>query len=143
MYVKTSSTTFVYGRFVWPKPKERTRYQPAPAPLPVGYEDIAIEVLREYSSAEFLGKLYARGEFFGSPAVADWSPIAPAKVSSYDWYKWFSSKQQHLYFAMEGSGYWEVINFRNESDENGPYVAVGLKYRPQSSLPKWVVSNPV
>ena len=136
MYVKTNSTTFVYGRFVWPT-RRKGQYLPPP-----GSEDIAIEVLREYSSAELLGKLYARAQVFGSPPFADWSPIAPARVSSYGWHKWFSDNEQHLYFAMEGSGYWEVVNFRNESDENGPYVAVGLKYRPQSSLPKWVHSNP-
>jgi hypothetical protein len=128
MPVKTKST-FVYGRFVWPKKST--------FPSPPGYDDFAVEILREYSSAELLGKLYARMDFLG-----EWSPLAHTKVSSYDWYKWFSDKQQHLYFAMEGSGYWEVVNFRNESDENGPYVAVGLKYRPQSSLPKWVHSNP-
>jgi len=42
---------------------------------------------------------------------------------------------------MEGSGYWEVVNFRNESDETGPYVAVALKYVPQNSVPKWVQDN--
>ena len=130
MYVKTNSTTFVYGRFAWP-----TRMKEPLPPLP-GSDDIAIEVLREYSSAEFLGKLYKRLVSFG-----EWSRIAPTQVSAYGWYKWFSDKQQHLYFAMEGSGYWEVVNFRNESDENGAYVAVGLKYRPQSSLPKWVLSS--
>jgi hypothetical protein len=141
MYVKTNST-FVYGRFVWPRKSTVPSGMGSPPPPP-GAEDIAIEVLREYSSAEFLGKLYARAQFFGSPPFGDWSPIGPAKVPSFDWYKWFLDKQQHLYFAMEGSGYWEVVNFRNESDENGPYVAVGLKYLPQSSLPKWVLSNPV
>lgn len=129
MPVKAKST-FVYGRFVWPKKST--------IPYVGSYGDFAVEILREYSSAEFLGKLYARIDSLG-----EWSPLSPSKVSIYDWYKWFSGKQEHLYFAMDGSGYWEVVNFRNESDENGPYVAVALKYRPQSSLPKWVVSNPV
>ncbi len=125
MYVKTANT-FVYGHFVWP-----TRRRQVP-PRP-GSEDIAVEILREYSSTELVGKLYERPDF------SEWEPIAPVSVLSKPWYKWFleapGSTSRHLYFAMEGSGYWEVVNFRNESDEMGPYVAVALKYVAQNSVP--------
>jgi hypothetical protein len=127
MFVKTTST-FVYGRFIWP-----ARKRPMP-PVP-GTEDIAIEILREYSSTELVGKLYERR------ASVDWVPISPARASSNGWWKWFEQAQSRLYFEMEGSGYWEVVNFRNESDDTGPYVAVALRYRPRSPLPKWVALN--
>ena len=123
MPVKTNSTTFVYGRFVRQRGRSPFHRTSVP-PLPPGSEDFAIEVLREYSSKEFLGKLYARVSYSG-----DWAPVFPIKAASYDWYKWVSEKHQPLYFAMDGSGIWEVVNFRNESDESGPYVAVALKYK--------------
>jgi hypothetical protein len=130
MSVKTANT-FVYGHFVWPGRKD----QPLPRP---GSEDIAVEILREYSSTELVGKLYERRAF----SFSEWEPIAPASASSKAWYKWLSeasgSLSRRLYFAMDGSGYWEVVNFRNESDETGPYVAVALKYVAQNSVPKWV-----
>ena len=123
MPVKTNSTTFVYGRFSRQRGRSPFHGSSVPPP-PQGSDDIAIEVLREYSSEEFLGKLYARISYSG-----DWAPIFLTKATSYDWYKWASEEHQPLYFAMEGSGRWKVVNFRNESDDSGPYIAVALKYK--------------
>jgi len=144
MYVKTANT-FVYGHFVWPGRKDQVPPRP-------GSEDVAVEILREYSSTELVGKLYERRAF----NFSEWEPIVPGSASSKAWYKLSEAPaslgpvtkavapqriRPRLYFAMEGSGYWEVVNFRNESDETGPYVAVALKYVPQNSIPKWVQIN--
>ncbi|GEM_PF-3032829 len=118
MVVKTSRT-FVYGHFNWP----HKRLEPEPPP---GRDDIAIEVLREYSANEFVGKLYHK-----LISIRDWVPINPSEGSKREWYKWFVKEKRRLVFLMEGSGAWEVQNFRTESDESGPYLAVALKYSAQ------------
>ncbi len=132
MYVK-SNRTFVYGHFTWPGKKHGGAEGPEASerlagpglePVPPGREDIAIEILREYSANEFVGKLYRRA-FSG-----DWTPMEPSSVASYEWYD-ESPKARALTFEMEGSGSWEVLHFRTESDDTGPYIAVALKYAAQ------------
>jgi hypothetical protein len=117
-YVKTNRA-FVYGNFLIGK---KTGYQPIMQPF-------AIEILREFSGTEFVGKLYIR--------VADsWLPATRTMLLNYDWYTAYErthsarlAPPQSLHFGMEGSGTWQVENFRDESDESGPYVAVALKFR--------------
>ena len=49
-------------------------------------------------------------------------------VTNYDWYREFKGRDRRVFFEMEPSGRWNVLNFRIESDERGPYVAAALKY---------------
>jgi hypothetical protein len=114
------SRPFAYGRFVAHSP---TGYGFLLPPSP---PSIAIEILREFSAAELVGKVYTKG------LAAEWVPVAPGALADYDWYKDFKEKGKgSLHFDMEPSGRWDVLNFRIESDERGPYVAVALKYDSQ------------
>jgi len=88
-------------------------------PPPPGMAPFAIEILREFSTAEFVGKLFAR--------VGDsWRPSTKYGLANYEWYGDYQ-KGERLYFDMEGSGRWQV-HFREESDDSGPYVAAALKF---------------
>ena len=109
---------FAYGRFVLRSvPATPLMIPPMPSP-----PSVAIEILREFSAIELVGKVYIKG-----PA-AGWVPLDPGAVSEYEWYKGFGRKEWTVYFDMEPSGRWDVLNFRIESDERGPYVAAALKY---------------
>jgi hypothetical protein len=127
---------FVYGRFLWPtgKAEAKRRLRP-PLPLPpfvlpptTSLEEIAIEVLREFSPTELIGKVYYKSPF------GTWAAIDQGRASLYGWYKWFFKVKHDLVFNMDGSGPWEVLHFRNESDESGPYVAVALKFSSKKYL---------
>ncbi len=82
--------------------------------------NIAIEILREFSATELVGKVYVKG------SGGTWMPASQPGVLNFDWYKNFSNKKK-LYLVMQGSEPWQVLYFRPESDDTGPYVAVGLK----------------
>jgi hypothetical protein len=47
-------------------------------------------------------------------------------MANYTWYRTFHENGKGSFF-VEGSGEWDVLFFRRESDDSGPYVAVGLK----------------
>jgi hypothetical protein len=83
--------------------------------------DIAVEILREFSASELVGKVYVVGRTGG------WAPVSQPGIRDYIWYKNFP--KDPLKFYTEGSGPWDVLYFRQESDESGPYLAVGLKLR--------------
>jgi hypothetical protein len=115
-YVKTNRT-FVYGDFFVGKQ----------AGLPKILQPFALEILREFSSTEFVGKLYIR--------VNDsWVPATRAMLFNYPWYTFYQKASSSrlaskiLHFAMEGSGLWQVENLRDESDDSGPYVAAALSF---------------
>src|SRR5208282_897932 len=110
-YVKVSRT-FVYGDFVLSK--RRT------VPPPPGGQPFAIEILREFSTTELIGKLYMR-------AGSGWVAATRAALTNLDWYR-MKVPTRMVFFAMEGSGTWHVQNLRDESDDSGPYIAVGLKF---------------
>ena len=124
---------FVYGRFLWPTRKAGARRRlgqvPVPQlPLPPGWEEIAIEVLREFSPTELIGKVYYKSPY------GTWAAIDQGRASLYGWYNWFFKAKRDLVFNMEGSGAWEILHFRNESDESGPYVAVALRFSSKKYL---------
>lgn len=85
-------------------------------------QPFAIEILQEFSSGELVGKLYDR-------SGANWEPASQYGLLRHNWYKMCQKVRRALTFNMEGSGVWDVQNFRDESDETGPYVAVALKYK--------------
>jgi len=129
---------FIYGRFVWPgKGKKAKAGELAPRAAhaaglsPLFDEDrIAVEVLREFSATELVGKLYLMG---GSPLSFSRADLATVKQQ--EWYQWYTKMSkamreaaQSFYFDVEGSGPWAVLFLRSESDDSGPYLAIGLRY---------------
>jgi hypothetical protein len=116
VYIKTDRP-FVYGDFVFGP--RRTGLPPPP-----GMQPFAIQILREFSTNEFIGKLFTRGP------GGTWIPASSYGLSGYRWYEMFAKVRRHLVFEMEGSGRWAVEYFREESDESGPYLAIALKYAP-------------
>jgi hypothetical protein len=111
--------TFVYGTFRWPV---KGKGLLPPLPSRPGEPDIAMEILREFSAEEFVAKLYTR------PLFGSWEPMKPDQLRFSHWYEWFGKIPQHFVFDMQDSGPWEVLHFRGESDETGPYVAVALRH---------------
>jgi hypothetical protein len=109
--------TFVYGNFNWIGPGGFG------VPQPPGNYSFAIEILREFSANEFIGKLYAQ-------QASNWSPVSIYGLSNYDWYNWFQ-KNRMLYFVMPGPENWKVLHLRQESDETGPYVAIAVQHHPE------------
>jgi hypothetical protein len=112
-YVKVNKT-FVYGDFsLSDKPSLRR----------LGGQPFAIEILREFSTTELIGKLYLR-------AGGSWAIATRDALTNFEWYKLYRMKvpPRFIFFAMEGSGIWHVQNIRDESDDSGPYVAVALKF---------------
>jgi hypothetical protein len=110
-YAKVSRT-FVYGDFSLSK--RRT------VPPPPGGQPFAIEILREFSTTELIGKLYLR-------AGGSWVAATRDSLANFDWYR-MQVPPRFLSFYMEGSGSWHVQNIRDESDDSGPYIAVALKF---------------
>jgi hypothetical protein len=113
-YAKVSRT-FVYGDFFFSK--KRTVLPPP------GGQPFAIEILREFSTTELIGKLYLR-------AGGSWVIATRDGLTNFEWYKLYRMKvpPRFIFFAMEGSGTWHVQNIRDESDDSGPYIAVALKF---------------
>ena len=85
-----------------------------------GSADIAIEILREFSASELVGKIYVKSR------AGNWVPVSEPGVRDFSWYKAFRTTKS-VEFRMDGSDPWKVLYFRVESDDAGPYVAVGLK----------------
>jgi hypothetical protein len=114
--------TFLYGTFA--EGREST-HRPGLEPPPLlseapGSADIAIEILREFSASELVGKVYIKGR------DRNWVPVSHLAVRDYTWYRDFR-KAAALEFRTDGSAPWRVLYFRIESDDFGPYVAVGLR----------------
>jgi hypothetical protein len=131
-YAKVNRT-FVYGDFFTSKKHS----------LPPIMQPFAIEILREFSTTEFVGKLFYR-------AGGSWLPANRSMLHNHKWFENYQKSlnqakkihrglsmeeefQSTLFFAMEGSGIWRVQNIRDESDDSGPYIAVALKFGGQSA----------
>ena len=131
--VVQSSRRFVYGWFHWPGKKPKSSLPPHPISILMSaasaWDQVALEIIREHSANELLGKLYIRG------AGGSWVLAELSKIVGLEWYIWyqrvsaeFRARGKSFYFEMEGSGKWQVLHFRNESDETGPYIAAALRY---------------
>jgi hypothetical protein len=111
--------TFVYGDFIFGK-------RP-PAPRPPGRQPFAVEILREFSTTEFVGKLFVK-------VGNSWLPATQGTLVNQKWYQIYQKLpatapvSKVLFFEMEGSGIWQVQHLRDESDDSGPYIAVALKF---------------
>jgi hypothetical protein len=85
----------------------------------------AIEILREPSVLELIGKVYVL------TTNRNYQPVTPFGVSSFSWFTDFqqaSKRGEAFYFEAEQGDKWQVKWMRQESDEVGPYIAVGLKH---------------
>jgi hypothetical protein len=129
-----SQQTFIYGDFRYPPTAAKVamfgRLDPFPGLTRVGEPSIGIEVLREFGALELRGKIY-------SWQVNGWAPMQPGIAESQVWYQVLKRFSKNVVFEMRGSGVWDVQYFRQESDANGAYMGVALKYLP--GLPEWFV----
>ena len=124
-----SEQILVYGTFLWiQKPKTQALFGTADEP------DIALEILREFSASEFVGRLYIK------PVIGKWTIAKFEEVRQTAWYEVSEKAPQFIVFDMQGSGPWEVLHFRIESDGSGPYVAVALRRFEKARAPLWVKS---
>jgi hypothetical protein len=132
-----SQQMFIYGDFRYPASLERlvTRGVPPLRTLStlarMGEPEIGIEVLREYGPSELRGKLY-------SWQIGGWKPIEPLVAQSQLWYVIFDKSPKNVVFDMQSTGTWEILFFRRESDANGAYMAVALRYL--NELPAWLAA---
>jgi hypothetical protein len=130
-----SQQTFIYGTFRWTLSLEKivTRGLPPMRTLAsmmrAGEPEIGVEVLREYGPSELRGKLYSWN-------IGGWSPIDPTVAQKQLWYLIFQKQPRSVVFDMESTGAWEILFFRRESDVNGSYMAVALKYL--NDIPVWL-----
>lgn len=128
-----ASRSFVYGWFRWQTEGHGSRL--LEKILLAGNRsepNTAIEILREYGPSEMLGRIHVK------EAGANWERLSPDGASNCGWYEFYLQNHRDVFFEMKGSGLWEVVNFRNESDETGPYLAVALSFQP-SKLPAWLL----
>jgi hypothetical protein len=116
MYVNTGR--FVYGE-LQPQPLGRLLGKL----MSRGEPEFAVEVIREYSANELIGKLYRKSN------SGQWMPVDPGTLESPEWKESFPGCLPGGWkFEMAGSGVWKVLHLRIESDETGPYVAIALRY---------------
>jgi hypothetical protein len=125
-----NNRVFLYGDFVERTDRVRNKnLPPPPAPPPSLRPSIAIEILREFSSSELIGKIYVQTR------DQNWQPVSPLGLNSYDWFSMYRNIQKNeqstnqLYFQTPEKDYWEVLYFRQESDESGAYVATALRHK--------------
>jgi hypothetical protein len=116
----TERKTFVYGDFTYPREGLRTL---GGVTAPPGYTPYAIEILREFSAFEFIGKVY---RLSGSQR---WEILDPEDAKHASWYEIALKGPATVKFDMQGSGVWTVQNVRIESDDRGRYIAVALSTR--------------
>ncbi len=85
----------------------------------------AIEILREPSVLELIGKIYVL------TASRNYQPVTPLGVRTFDWYERYqraSVNKEKFYFKAKEGDLWQVPWMRQESDDSGSYVAVALKH---------------
>ena len=122
---------FVYGEFDFLRPlKDPLRPLSLKDVIRPQEPPVAIEILREFGSQEFIGKVYVLRE-------RSWRPVTPEGASSFGWYQSFQKKNP-VYFDMRGSGRWEIEWFRFESSTRSPnpYLAVALKQTKAEAVQK-------
>jgi hypothetical protein len=117
---------FIYGNFV--DEADRSTTGRARRILGGQQPSIAVEILREFSALEMIGKIYALTR------DRNWAPVTPLGVSQYSWYKDYQEalrRKQSFFFEGQGADtpdVWKVLYIRQESDEVGSYLAVALRH---------------
>lgn len=115
-----SNRIFIYGNFV---DRDELSKNVSSSARP----SVAIEILREFSARELVGKVYAQTRSM------NWEPVTGAGISLFNWYAKFreierAQSKGPLYFQTPEKGSWEVLYFRQENDESGAYIAVALHH---------------
>ena len=87
----------------------------------------AIEILREFSPLELIGKLYVLTQ------GRNYQPVTPMGVREYTWYKDYQKSSlggatEKFHFKVKDGDLWQVLWIRQESDDSGPYIAVALRH---------------
>jgi len=85
----------------------------------------AIEILREFSPNELIGRIYILSQ------GGNYLPVSPYGVGNFSWYKDYqeaAKRKQPTRFIARVGDEWQVLWIRQESDDSGPYIAVGLKH---------------
>jgi hypothetical protein len=116
---------FIYGNFV--DEAERSSSGRARRILGGNQPGVAIEILREFSALEMIGKIYVLTR------AQNWAPVTPLGVSQFEWYKTYQQalRKKEAFFFEEGaetSDVWRVLYIRQESDEVSSYMAVALRH---------------
>jgi hypothetical protein len=121
---------FVYGEFSFEYQALRELLEKRHRPISAEEPPVAIEILREFSPQEFIGKVYVLRE-------SAWRPVTPEAASSFGWYTSFQEAKP-VVFNMKGSRRWEVEWFRFESSARSPnpYLAVALREIKTESTPR-------
>lgn len=112
---------FIYGYFMEREPTGLYRLTPPPGTLP----SEAIEILREPSVVELIGKVWVL------TSARNYQAVTPFGVTNFQWFQNFqraSKEGTPFYFKAEHGDKWNVRWFRQESDESGPYIAAGLQH---------------
>jgi|ERR1700674_3441683 len=116
---------FIYGQFVEDKVANSPLAFLLPPPPETGLSTEAIEILREPSVLELIGKVYVL------TSSRNYEPVTPLGVLNFEWYKKYRSATQHraqFYFSAKNGDLWHVPWMRQESDDAGSYIAVALKH---------------
>lgn len=111
---------FIYGEFQSGNPPS---FLTLGRPGEVATE--AIEILREFSPNELIGKIYVLTQ------DGSYLPVSPYGVRNYVWYKDYQEaarRKQPTRFVARAGDDWQVQWIRQESDDSGPYIAAGLKH---------------
>ena len=122
--VISTKRIFVYGHFLDGRQKAER------SPLPIETSSVAIEVLREFSATELVGKIYVL------VPGRSWQVAFPTESREYDWLRKYETSRRAkggaadvLYFETREGDFWEVLYLRQESDESGPYLAAALRHQ--------------
>ena len=116
---------FIYGQFEEDDPTKLIVGQILGSPSDIATE--AIEILREPSVLELIGKVYVL------TASRNYQPVTPLGVRNYTWFKDFQISsigrvRPKFYFRVKDGDRWQVLWIRQESDDSGGYIAVALRH---------------
>jgi len=114
---------FIYGDFT---EKHKLPFLPPPPRLD-DLSPLAIEILREFSPSELIGKIYVLTQ------SRNYQPVTPLGVRNYSWYNDYrlasiGKSDPHFHFTVKDGDKWRVLWMRQESDDLGPYMAVALRH---------------
>lgn len=124
---------FIYGRFL-SQQEAFPSILPGILPSPLFGTPInpeaelsteAVEILREPSILELVGKIYAL------TSGRNYQPVTSLGVRNYMWYQRYqhaTANGEKFYFKVKDGDLWLVAWMRLESDETGSYIAVALKH---------------
>lgn len=117
---------FIYGEFQSEVSDSGMRGIPPP-PRRDDLAPQAIEILREFSPMDLIGKIYVLTQ------GRNYQPVTPLGVRNFAWYNEYriasvGTKKPRYLFKVKDGDLWHVLWMRQESDEAGPYMAAALRH---------------